>query len=265
MKNDPGRREKSARRAGEPARAARAERPKSVELRDARALRALAHPTRLKLVGLLRVHGPMTATQAARELGETPQRCTFHLGQLAKYGLVEEAGGGRGRERPWQATASSTSWPNVMNGQEAAAASQLLEGVVAEQHYEALMAWVDHKLEEPEEWQQAAQLNDASLYLTADELAELGRRVWGLLDKYAERNERPELRPDGSRPIAFVSLAFPRVRRGRAAPAAVDEVGSAPPTEPEPVDQAEPAPPAEPEPVDHAEPAPPTGPEAAGD
>ena len=67
-------------------------RPRSVELRDARALRALAHPTRLKLVGLLRLQGPLTATQAARELGETPQRCTFHLGQLAKYGLVEEAG-----------------------------------------------------------------------------------------------------------------------------------------------------------------------------
>src|SRR5512141_1506254 len=94
-------------------------RPRGVELRDARSLRALAHPTRLKLVGLLRLKGPLTATQAARELGETPQRCTFHLGQLAKHGLVEEAGGGRGRERPWRATASFTNWPNVMPEAEA--------------------------------------------------------------------------------------------------------------------------------------------------
>ena len=187
-----------------------AERPKSVELRDARALRALAHPTRLKLVGLLRLQGPLTATQAARELGETPQRCTFPLGQLAKYGLVEEAGGGRGRERPWRATASSTSWPNVMTGPEAAAASQLLEAVVVEQHFEAVMAWVDRQHEEPEEWREAAQLNDAALYLTADELADLGGRVWGLLEAYAERNERPELRPEGSRAVTYLSLAFPR-------------------------------------------------------
>ena len=149
-------------RAGSAGRTRHAERPRSVELRDARALRALAHPTRLKLVGLLRLQGPMTATQAARELGETPQRCTFHLGQLAKYGLVEEAGGGRGRERPWRATASFTSWPNVVAGPEASAAAQLLEAVVAEQHFEAVMAWIERKDAEPEEWQEAAQLNDVA-------------------------------------------------------------------------------------------------------
>ena len=188
-----------------------AERPRSVELRDARALRALAHPTRLKLVGLLRLQGAMTATQAARELGETPQRCTFHLGQLAKYGLVEEAGGGRGRERPWRATASFTSWPNVATGPEASAAATLLEAVVAEQHFEAVMAWIEQKASEPEEWQDAAQLNDAGLYLTADELKDLGRRVWDLLEPFAGRLEHAEMRPEGARLVAFLNLAFPRL------------------------------------------------------
>jgi len=184
-----------------------------VELRDARSLRALAHPTRLKLVGLLRLKGPLTATQAARELGETPQRCTFHLGQLARHGLVEEAGGGRGRERPWRATASVTSWPNVMPGPEAAAAAQLLEAVVAEQYFEGVMAWVDGKDAEPEEWQEAAQLNEMSLYLTADELAELGRRAWQILEPFTARNEHAELRPDGSRLVEVLNLAFPRLPR----------------------------------------------------
>ena len=186
---------------------------REVELRDARSLRALAHPTRLKLVGLLRLKGPMTATQAARELGETPQRCTFHLGQLAKHGLVEEAGGGRGRERPWRATASSTSWPNVASGPEAAVAAQMLEAVVVEQHFESVMAYIDGKHEIPEEWQEAAQLNDAALYLTAEELAELGRQVWDLLEPFAARLEDPEQRPDGARLVTFLNLAFPRLQR----------------------------------------------------
>jgi DNA-binding transcriptional ArsR family regulator len=185
-------------------------RPRSVELRDVRALRALAHPTRLKLVGLLRLQGPLTATQAARELGETPQRCTFHLGQLAKYGLVEEAGGGRGRERPWQATASFTSWPNVMTEQEAATAGQLLEAVVAEQHFEDVMGWIERKDQEPREWQEAAQLNDAALYLTAGELEETGRAIWSLFEPFLVRAERPELRPDGARTVTILNLAFPR-------------------------------------------------------
>jgi len=184
--------------------------PRSVELRDARALRALAHPTRLKLVGLLRLQGAMTATQAARELGETPQRCTFHLGQLAKYGLVEEAGGGRGRERPWRATAFFTSWPNVMTGQEAATAGQLLEAVVAELQFEAVMGWIEHKDEEPQDWQEAAQLNDVTLYLTAGELEELGRDIWSQFEPYLARGERAGLRPEGARPVTVLSLAFPR-------------------------------------------------------
>jgi hypothetical protein len=38
---------------------------RSLELTDPRALRAVAHPLRLRLVGLLRREGPLTATQAA--------------------------------------------------------------------------------------------------------------------------------------------------------------------------------------------------------
>ena len=213
---DDGRKETTPRGADE-------DRRRSVELRDARSLRALAHPTRLKLVGLLRLKGPMTATQAARELGETPQRCTFHLGQLAKHGLVEEAGGGRGRERPWRATASSTSWPNVVEEPEAAAAAQLLEAVVAEQHFEAVMTYIDGKETLPQEWQEAAQLNDTSLYVTAEELAELGRQVWALLEPFAGRLEDPEQRPDGARLVTFLNLAFPRLLRKPAGDVPSDE------------------------------------------
>ena len=103
----------------------------TVELTDPRALRALAHPVRLTLVSLLRREGPLTATQAGERIGESATTCSFHLRQLARYGLVEEAGGGRGRERPWRATATATSWPSVAETPEQAAASELLSSVVA--------------------------------------------------------------------------------------------------------------------------------------
>ena len=63
-------------------------------LTDPRALRAYAHPVRMRLMGLLRTEGPLTATRAADLLGESSGTCSFHLRQLAKYGLVEEAEGG---------------------------------------------------------------------------------------------------------------------------------------------------------------------------
>src|SRR4029077_15021025 len=79
-------------------------------LTDPRALRAYAHPVRMALMGLLRTEGPLTATRGAQLLGESSGTCSFHLRQLAKYGLVEEAGGGTGREKPWRATTTSTVW-----------------------------------------------------------------------------------------------------------------------------------------------------------
>jgi hypothetical protein len=85
--------------------------------------------------------------------------------------------------------------------------------VVVEQHFESVMAYIDAKEELPKEWQEAAQLNDAALYLTAEELKELGRQVWELLKPYAGRNERPEQRPDGARVVTFLNLAFPRPQR----------------------------------------------------
>ena len=192
-------------------------RPRSVELQDARALRALAHPTRLKLVGLLRLQGPLTATQAARELGETPQRCTFHLGQLAKYGLVEEAGGGRGRERPWRATASFTSWPNVLTEQEAAAAGQLLEAVVVEQHFEAVMGWVERKGEEPRGVAGGGAAERRGALPDRRRARGDGQDIWSLFEPYLARGRAPELRPDGARPVTVLNLAFPRRSASEAA------------------------------------------------
>ena len=56
---------------------------------DAKTMRALAHPVRISLIELLIIAGPMTATQAAEKIGESPSTCSFHLRQLAKYGFVE--------------------------------------------------------------------------------------------------------------------------------------------------------------------------------
>ena len=184
-------------------------------LTDPRALRAYAHPVRMKLVGLLRTEGPLTATRAAELLGESSGTCSFHLRQLAKYGLVEEAGGGTGREKPWRATTTSTAWDAIAKTSEAAAATGLLNTVVAEGYFEQLMRWLEASPNEPPEWQDAVQLGDRILYVTADELAELGRRVQELVDVYFERQLKPELRPAGSRLVTYLHLAFPDVNPRR--------------------------------------------------
>ena len=77
---------------------------------DPLAMRALAHPVRIRLLEELTFRGPLTATQAADHVGESPSSCSFHLRTLAKYGFVEEAGGGTGRQRPWRVVSLGNRW-----------------------------------------------------------------------------------------------------------------------------------------------------------
>ena len=162
--------------------------PRAVtRLTDPRALRAMAHPIRLSLIGVLRREGPLTATRAGELIGESSASCSFHLRQLAKYGLVEEAGGGKGRERPWRATTLFTSWPDVAEGPEAAAASSLLSSVLAERYFETLMRWLEAKPDQPEQWQHAAHFGDSMLYVTPEELIALAAETQAMMDRFLDR------------------------------------------------------------------------------
>jgi predicted transcriptional regulator len=178
-------------------------------LTDPRALRAYAHPVRLKLVALLRTEGPLTATRAGELLGESSGTCSFHLRQLAKYGVVEEAGGGTGREKPWRATAMFTNLPAVTDSPELAAAAGLVGSALAERYFEHVRRWLDAVPDEPPEWQEAAQFGDWLVYLTADELAAIGDQVKALLDPYLDRTVSPGLRPTDARLVTYLHLAFP--------------------------------------------------------
>jgi DNA-binding transcriptional ArsR family regulator len=185
-------------------------------LTDPRALRALAHPTRLALLGLLRLQGPLTATKAGELLGESSASASFHLRQLAKYGLAEEAGRGTGRERPWRATAMFTAWPDVADTPELAAASTMLRSVVAERWSALLRRWIEDGPKQPAEWQAAMPFGDTLIHVTAAELADLAEQQKALVERYVDRHTRPELRPAGARPVLYLNLAFPTDLAGSA-------------------------------------------------
>jgi DNA-binding transcriptional ArsR family regulator len=182
---------------------------RKVQLTDPRALRALAHPTRLDLMGLLRQGGPLTATQAGERIGESAASCSFHLRQLAKYGLVEEAGGGRGRERPWRATAISTEWASRGADEEADAAGTLLSKVVIERYFQNAIGWLDRRGSEDPEWVEAAMISDALVYMTADELREIDEQIRALLEPYLRRLEDREPPAAGTRPVNLIALGYP--------------------------------------------------------
>ncbi|WP_426363826.1 winged helix-turn-helix domain-containing protein [Streptomyces sp. E-08] len=182
--------------------------PRSIRLTDPRALRAYAHPLRMSLVGLLRSSGPFTATRAAELTGESVASCSYHLRILAKYGLVEEAPGGRGREKPWRATARYTEWPEYSEDASVAEAADALSTAVAERYFERVTRAMENRHRLPREWREAEEFGDSLLHLTPEELAGLGRRIDELLRPYEARASDPSLRPEGARPVSILRIAY---------------------------------------------------------
>jgi DNA-binding transcriptional ArsR family regulator len=182
---------------------------RQIELSDPAALRGLAHPVRLRLVALPRREGPLTASEAGRRLGESSGSTSYHLRQLERFGLVEEAGDRHGRQRPWRATALFTSWPSVPESEELAEASLVLDRFVVRRYGERLGDWIERRREEPREWVEASAFGDSLLYLDVEELATLREALQALAEPYLERIADPSLRPPGARPVALVQIAFP--------------------------------------------------------
>jgi hypothetical protein len=179
------------------------------ELRDPKTMRALAHPLRITLFELVMREGTLTSTQASELTGESTGSCSFHLRQLAKYGFIEEAPGGRGRERPWRAASISLGWSAVHEDAATAAAAEALSDLMLERRLRDLFAYLRARGNEPRQWRQAAVSMGNLLYLRPEELEQLGEVIIELLKPYAERTRDPAQRPAGARPVQLFAYGFP--------------------------------------------------------
>jgi DNA-binding transcriptional ArsR family regulator len=167
-------------------------------------LRGLAHPLRVRLLGLLRTYGPATATSLAAELGLTSGALSYHLRQLAKYGfIVEDAERGNRRERWWRAAHARTLF-EMDDGAEGAIYEDAVVAAVTAGIGRARAVREDLPLE----WRRAYNFSDVLLHLTADEAAALGNDLTELLQSY--RQHVPgELPPAGSRLVSAQFQIFP--------------------------------------------------------
>lgn len=176
------------------------------ELRDPFALRALAHPLRLRMIAFLNAEGPATATRLAAEFDTSTGSTSYHLSQLAKYGLIEAARGeGGGRERPWR-SAGSVRLPST-GTPEFTAAAKLLRDQSLDLWLQILESYFAQEQAESPEWREAAFLMDDAAWLTPDELNDVAGELLEVLSKRRSRN-RAE-RPADARRVAFFVYGLP--------------------------------------------------------
>jgi DNA-binding transcriptional ArsR family regulator len=179
------------------------------ELSDPRALRAIAHPVRLNLLEELFLRGAATATELAEAVGQSPANCSWHLRQLARYGYIEEAPGGRGRERPWRLIAQSNSFGDVSAPPDVQLAAEAAARMIVDHEVAALLDYGRRRHVEPAGWRESAFVGQSMTWLTEAELAELGRGFLDLCFAHADRIADPSARPPGARPIRIVGWAIP--------------------------------------------------------
>lgn len=190
--------------------------------RDVAALKALTHPLRLKLLGLLRVHGPATASELAVSTGESSASTSYHLRVLARYAFVAEAEHRDGRERRWKSVHSVTSADNAAMLATPAGRAMLVMGRRRQiEHLQQAMEQHEADIDEGrlgEEWHDPSGIDDLMPRLTPASLRELRDAFAAKLTELTARDEHDPT----ARRVVLVTAGLPLATDLPATPAAPD-------------------------------------------
>jgi DNA-binding transcriptional ArsR family regulator len=180
------------------------------------ALRALAHPVRLRMLGILRVEGPATASGLAQRLDLNSGATSYHLRQLAEHGfVVDDPGRGNARERWWRAAHRTTSVPNDDGGEESARdARQAFMQAAAVTYARQIQQAVEEQATLDETWRPVSTFSDWSLRLTPREAEDLIEELHAVV----ERRRRWDPEDDHGAPadaghVRILLQGFPRPER----------------------------------------------------
>jgi DNA-binding transcriptional ArsR family regulator len=160
---------------------------------DAAALKALTHPLRIRLLGLLRMEGPATASELAVRTGESSASTSYHLRVLAKYAFIAEAEHRDGRERRWKSVHDVTSWSNAaMAGSQEARAFVDVARRAQLDHLERSLVRHQEDLDTGRlggEWLEPSGFTDLVARLTPESLTELWATFERTVSELAARDE----------------------------------------------------------------------------
>jgi DNA-binding transcriptional ArsR family regulator len=181
------------------------------QITDLRVLAAMAHPLRGRLMDILRVDGPATASMLAERTGQAVGNISHHLHTLAACALIEEVPelARDRRERWWRRVSVATRWSSRDFGGDAAAEAVELAAASLnlDRQVGFVRAFAAAGPDEREWWADGPFSTDSWLRLTDAELAEFAASVIELFRGWSER----EIPDDGQdrRPVFAFARAVP--------------------------------------------------------
>ncbi|MFJ9686809.1 ArsR/SmtB family transcription factor [Streptomyces bacillaris] len=180
---------------------------------DAKGLRAMAHPVRVRLVGLLRKHGPSTATRLAERLGVNSGTAGYHLRQLDAAGFVEEdTERGNARERWWRSVHRTTWFNDPELAEREPEAALAYQQSVASLHALRTRQTLNELQTMPRVWRERFDLGDRALRLTPEEATALQQELENLIGRYRrDTPENPATAPAGAERVALITHTLPEL------------------------------------------------------
>jgi DNA-binding transcriptional ArsR family regulator len=161
------------------------------QITDKSVLAALAHPLRRRLIDILRVYGPATASTLAERTGQAIGNVSHHLKVLGASELIEEAPelAKDKRERWWRVLNPSIRWSSrdFENDADGLLVADAAQAVIVDQHIALARAWFATSHEEQGSWSDSAFTADKWMRLTVAELAEVGEEIVAVLTKWGSR------------------------------------------------------------------------------
>jgi len=180
---------------------------------DRHLVRALAHPMRNRMLGLLRIYGPQTATTLAGRLGVNTGATSYHLRQLAEAGLVvEDDTQGNARDRWWKSAHQGTAFDAAeLLDEEPELTMGYLHGL-GQTYAENMFSFIDAMQTLAPEWREASMLSDYIFHLRPEELAAMKAEIVAVLEKYKTPDLTAPL-PEGAEQVSVQLQAYPRETR----------------------------------------------------
>ena len=176
---------------------------KRVVLTDPRAIRALAHPARQRIIDELYSGKVLTATECAELAELTPSATSYHLRALERWGIIERADTSTdGRERPWRAPATS-----LVISSQSTGAGRLASQAMMRSNIDRVMEQFE-EMPGDDPWDGLSSMSRSRLWLTKAEAEQLGKDLTALIDSY-RHGRTAATHPAGTRQVSTLTAIIP--------------------------------------------------------
>lgn len=180
------------------------------EVHDPRVLRAIAHPLRARILGEITAAGHLRAADVAEVLQIPANQASFHLRQLAKYGLIEPAPeeARDGRDRVWKPVHEHGMNLRVED-MEKGPGGKAAVAVWRRQAAAAAKEAVDRAYATRQEKDAHVAVSDDWIRLTKTEAKELVDELMAVQERWQDRTKQPPTRKGVRRTYHLMQILQP--------------------------------------------------------